>query len=262
MRWAAPTCAACGGAALLAENGRRAGMDGASLTLEPETADSNSRARADDQRGQDGPVSPRATFRSRGSAGGQVALRWAESVAAVAARAAGTRAIERMIRNQLKGEVRFDWRAEGWCARWSPEPDFARARRQLRRASGMPVSAVERATAVHVAWRLLSRGATEQIPFRRLAGLDGTCVLVGEGHHRLSFMPCWEPSVFGYLVLAACDVSICTGDRVSAGDGDQPSGSGTSRRRLERRQAHGTRLSSAGTSGSSAAGPRPDGHGR
>jgi len=33
--------------------------------------------------------------------------------------------IERMIRSQLKGEVRFDWRKEGLvCEIVVPEPDF------------------------------------------------------------------------------------------------------------------------------------------
>jgi two-component sensor histidine kinase len=48
---------------------------------------------------------------------GRLALRWTEtggpSVEPPTRQGFGTRVIERMIRNQLKGDVRFDWRSEG-----------------------------------------------------------------------------------------------------------------------------------------------------
>jgi two-component sensor histidine kinase len=63
------------------------------------------------------------------SADRQVALRWAEAggpaVTPPVRQGFGTRVIERMIRSQLKGEVRFDWRSEGLlCEIVAPELDF------------------------------------------------------------------------------------------------------------------------------------------
>jgi PAS domain S-box-containing protein len=51
------------------------------------------------------------------TADGSIVFRWTESggqpVKSVTHRGFGTRVMERMIRDQLKGEMRFDWRAEG-----------------------------------------------------------------------------------------------------------------------------------------------------
>ena len=51
------------------------------------------------------------------AAEGRLVLRWAETggppVKPPTRRGFGTRVMERMIRDQLKGEMRFDWRAEG-----------------------------------------------------------------------------------------------------------------------------------------------------
>jgi two-component sensor histidine kinase len=48
---------------------------------------------------------------------GRVVLRWTETggppVKAPTRRGFGTRVMDRMIRGQSKGEIRFDWRAEG-----------------------------------------------------------------------------------------------------------------------------------------------------
>jgi two-component system CheB/CheR fusion protein len=133
------------------ENGRRAGIDGASLTLEPETAQSIAIAvhelttNAVKYGALSAPTGHVQVAWSR-SAGGQVALRWAESggppVTPPARQGFGTRVIERMIRSQLKGEVRFDWLTEGLvCEMVVPEPDFrAGAATAPDELSGMPVS--------------------------------------------------------------------------------------------------------------------------
>ncbi len=48
---------------------------------------------------------------------GRLVLRWTETggppVKPPTRRGFGTRVMDRMIRDQLKGEIRFDWRAEG-----------------------------------------------------------------------------------------------------------------------------------------------------
>jgi two-component system CheB/CheR fusion protein len=116
------------------ENGRRARIDGASLTLEPETAQSIAIAVHELTTNA---VKYGALSASTGhvqvawsrSADRQIALRWAESggppVTPPARQGFGTRVIERMIRSQLKGEVRFDWRTDGLvCEIVVPEPDL------------------------------------------------------------------------------------------------------------------------------------------
>ena len=100
----------------------RARINGPSLTLEPETAQSIAIAvhelttNAVKYGALSAPTGQVQVEWSR-SADGQISLRWAESggppVKPPARQGFGTRVIERLIRNQLKGEVRFDWRGEG-----------------------------------------------------------------------------------------------------------------------------------------------------
>ena len=116
------------------EGGQRARINGANLTLEPETAQSIAMAvhelttNAVKYGALSAPTGHVLVEWSR-SADGQVALRWAESggppVEPPTRQGFGTRVIERMIRNQLKGEVRFDWREDGLvCEIVVPELEF------------------------------------------------------------------------------------------------------------------------------------------
>ena len=116
------------------EGGQRARINGANLTLEPETAQSIAMAvhelttNAVKYGALSAPTGHVLVEWSR-SADGQVALRWAESggppVEPPTRQGFGTRVIERMIRNQLKGEVRFDWREDGLvCEIVVPEFEF------------------------------------------------------------------------------------------------------------------------------------------
>jgi PAS domain S-box-containing protein len=120
------------------EEGRqRARIKGPDLALEPETAQSIAIAvhelttNAVKYGALSAPAGRVQVEWSR-SAEGQVALRWEEtggpSVEPPARQGFGTRVIERMIRSQLKGEVRFDWRSEGLvCEIAVPELDSAGA---------------------------------------------------------------------------------------------------------------------------------------
>jgi len=104
------------------ESGLRAQINGPSLALEPETAQSIAIAlhelttNAVKYGALSAPTGHVQVAWSR-PRDQQVALRWAESggppVKPPARQGFGTRVIERMIRRQLKGEVHFDWRPEG-----------------------------------------------------------------------------------------------------------------------------------------------------
>jgi two-component system CheB/CheR fusion protein len=104
------------------ERGLRVRINGPNLALEPESAQSIAIAvhelttNAVKYGALSAPAGLVQVEWSR-SVDGQVALRWEEtggpSVKPPARQGFGTRVIERMIRNQLKGEVRFDWRSEG-----------------------------------------------------------------------------------------------------------------------------------------------------
>jgi two-component sensor histidine kinase len=104
------------------ESGLRAQINGPSLALEPETAQSIAIAlhelttNAVKYGALSAPTGHVQVAWSR-PRDEQVALRWAESggppVKPPARQGFGTRVIERMIRRQLKGEVHFDWRPEG-----------------------------------------------------------------------------------------------------------------------------------------------------